>query len=325
LSEILKNLWGKLYAWAFPVALTLGVYCLFVDPKTTFAHEWLEKTSDTEKAAIFVAATTAIALSLNAFSTPLYRILEGYLLWPRWLQEYGTKRQLKRKRMLEKSIAGHGWRRGLALEKLALYPKREEQIVPTRFGNAIRSFETYGKTRFNLDSQTLWYELYAVAPKYIQTEIKGARSSVDFFVALIYLSAFLSLVTFALAALDGFELSILVVCILAFLVTLLCRWLVVRATAEWGYTVRALVNIGRVKLADSMGLQLPESLEKEKVMWGLVTRYGFFGETVDGARLDEFRKKPETGGQRPFDKNHSPASVQPEEDDDKLEEGDDEQ
>ena len=49
MSEILKNLWGKLYAWAFPSALTLEVYCLFVYPKTTIAHKWLDKTSDAEK------------------------------------------------------------------------------------------------------------------------------------------------------------------------------------------------------------------------------------------------------------------------------------
>ena len=127
-------------------------------------------------------------------------------------------------------------------EKLALYPKDDKQIVPTRFGNAISSFETYGKTRFNLDLQTLWYELYAVAPKCIQTEIKEARSSVDFFVALTYLSAFLGLTTLVIATFEGFKFSILVICILAFLVAPLCHWLAVRATGEWGYTVQALVK-----------------------------------------------------------------------------------
>jgi len=105
-----------------------------VYPKTTIAHEWLDNPSDTEKAAIFVTVTAAIAFALNALSAPLYRILEGYLLWPHWLQKHGTKRQLDRKKKLEKSIADSGWRRGLDQEKLALYPKRDEQIVPTRFG-----------------------------------------------------------------------------------------------------------------------------------------------------------------------------------------------
>lgn len=103
----------------------------------------------------------------------------------------------------EGELIGTGWARGLALEKSAQYPLRDEQVAPTKFGNAIRSFETYGKTRFNLNSQTLWYELCASAPKYIQTAIDDARSSVDFFVAMIYLSLLFSILTLLLAIYGG--------------------------------------------------------------------------------------------------------------------------
>jgi hypothetical protein len=318
LSEILKTLWGKLYAWAIPSALTLGAYSLFVYPNTTIGHEWLEQASDNEKATIFVAVTATVAFCLNAFSTPLYRLLEGYL-WPSWLQNYGTERQLARKkRRLQKPITDTGWHRGLNLEKLAFYPKRDDQVAPTRFGNAIRSFETYGKTRFNLDSQSLWYELSAVAPKYIQTEIKDAKSVIDFFVALTYLSAVLGLATFVIAACEAFKLAIVTISILSFLMTVFCHWLAVIATVDWGYTVQALVNIGRVKLADSLGLQLPDRLEDEKVMWGLVTRYGYFCDAADGAKLNQFRKKQDTGVQAAT--NSRPAgNAKREEDDDTSE------
>jgi hypothetical protein len=245
MSEILKNLWGKLYAWAFPTALVLGAYCLLVFPRTRAKLDWLEHASDTEKGVIFAAAVAVVAFCLNAFSTALYRILEGYLLWPGWLQRRGADTQRRRKKRLEDATSGaSGWQRGLALEKLALYPQRDEQIVPTRFGNALRSFETYGKTRFNLDSQTLWYELYAGAPKYLQGEIKEARSSVDFFVALIYLNAALSLVCFATAALQRLDLAILTVGIATLAMAFFCHWLAVRATAEWGYTVQSLATEG---------------------------------------------------------------------------------
>jgi hypothetical protein len=294
MSEFFKNLWAKLYAWALPSALTLGAFWLFVYPRTTIFHGWLTANSDTSKAGIFAVLSATIAFCLNAFSVPLYRILEGYLLWPRWLQKRGSERQLRRKRELEKALAGTGWRRGLAIEKLALYPLRDDQVVPTRFGNAIRSFETYGKTRFNLDSQTLWNELCAVAPKYIQTELDNARSSVDFFVATFYLSAALGLTSLAVATFDGFRLAVVVICIPIFLVTLLCHWLVVRATSDWSSTVQALVNVGRLKLADSLGLQLPENLQEEKIMWGLVTSFVYFGKDEDGEQLDRFRTKRET-------------------------------
>src|SRR5262249_22063245 len=150
------------------------------------------------------------------------------------------------------------------------------------------------KTRFNLDSQTWWNELCAVAPKYIQIELDTARSSVDFFVASIYLSAGLGLATLAVAAIDGFKLSILIVCGPAFLVTVLCHSLIVAATGEWSEAVQALVNLGRVKLADGLGLQLPDTLDDEKRMWGLVTSYVFFGNAADGAQIDRFRRSRDT-------------------------------
>jgi hypothetical protein len=323
MSEFLKNLWGKLYAWALPSALTLGAYWLFVYPKTTAFHGWLGADSDISKAGIFAALTATIAFCLNAFSTPLYGILEGYLLWPKWLQKRGSKRQLKCKRDLERGLAGTGWMRNLALERIALYPLDDEQVVPTRFGNAIRSFETYGKTRFNLDSQTLWNELCAVAPRYIQTAHDSARSSVDFFVASIYLSAALGLITLAVAGFEGFKLSVLVICVPAFLVTLLCHWLVVRATGEWSETVQALVNVGRVKLADRLGLQLPDTLDEEKKMWGLVTSYVFFNKTEDGVQLDRFRKRCGTvslagNGRERADGNGADNHVDENEDEDEL-------
>lgn len=292
MAEILKSLWGKIYAWAIPSALAIGVYVLFVHPHTSVGHGWVADASDTEKGVALLVLTAVVAITLNAFSSPLYRILEGYLLWPRWLQDEGMRRQRERKKRLERSVAGSGWRRGLDLEKLALYPKNDEQIVPTRFGNAIRSFETFGKTRYNLDSQSLWYELNAVVPQHIQNEIKEARDSVDFFVAMTYLGAMLGVVAFAVAAYEHFTLPIVVVGVVAVVTAVLCHWLAVRATGEWGYTVRALVNIGRVKLAESMGLHLPDCLEQERVMWGLVTRYGFFGDPSDGTKLDDFRKAP---------------------------------
>jgi hypothetical protein len=236
LSEILKSLWGKLYAWAIPTALMLGTYWYFVYPYVTFGHDWLKSGSGGEQAAIFAAATATIAFLLSAFSEPLYRFLEGYFLWPHWLQDCRKHFQLARKRRLEETVAGtgwkpgfatattaylldafsspclqfvekylspslqkrfkniqralarrmekrkqrvdiKGWRRGLVLEKFARYPKDDDQIAPTTFGNAIRSFETYGKTRFNLDSQSLYYELCAVVPAYTRTDRWSTSSS----------------------------------------------------------------------------------------------------------------------------------------------------
>ena len=223
----------------------------------------------------FTLITGALAISLSSLSTLLYRVLEGPL-WPRWLQEWRLKRQRAQKKALHAAVRGNGWRHNIALENLARYPIDDRQILPTKFGNAIRAFETYGKTRFNMDSQTLWCELVAVAPRYIQSEINSAQSSVDFFVALLYLSLFFGFACLILGAIEHFKAGILLLSVPAFSLTILCHWLAIKAIDNWSYPIHALVNLGRVKLADNLGLVLPKTLEEEKEMWGLVTKYAYY-------------------------------------------------
>jgi len=228
----------------------------------------------------------------------LYRLLEGFI-GPRCLQEWGIKRHTaKKKALADAANKGTGWRGGFALGELSRYPKDDLQIVPTEFGNAIRAFETYGKTRFNLDSQTLWHELFAVAPQYIQSEINSARSPVDFFVALVFLSGIFSFVCWSIIAcwvigfIANLNSSIPVLGFISLLVTFLFYRLAIRAADAWKYPIHALVNLGRVKLADSLGLRFPETLEEEKKMWLLVTRYAFWADTGLGKELDSYRKPP---------------------------------
>lgn len=289
MSEILKGLWGRLYAWALPSVLVVGATWLFLLPQL---GDFIDLPKDNE-GLVFLVLTGTLAISLSSLSPGLYWLLEGYL-WPGWLVDWGEKRQRARKKALEAAVksAARGWRRNVALQKLAKYPMDDTQILPTRFGNAIRAFETYGQTRFNMDSQKLWHELLAVTPKYIESEIDRARSSVDFFVALFYLSILFCIACFVLGWIEHFKIGILVLFVLAILLVILCHWLAIRATDAWSYPIHALVNLGRVKLADSLGLKLPETLEEEKAMWGLVARYADYASPEYGKALDAYRKPP---------------------------------
>jgi hypothetical protein len=299
LSDILKKILAKLYAWALPTTLAIGFYYLFVHPKTAFGHGLVGRISDTWQAGIMIAVIATITITLNAFSTSLYWILAGYIIWPEWLQEWGVRRQRARKaRLLRASRSRpHGrlktrdaWRRGLVYERLRLYPTNSRQIAPTRFGNAIRSFETYGKTRYFLDSDSLWSELCAASPKYLQAELAEVRSSVDFFVASIYLNLFLGVVILSIACFEG-KFSLYVFGLIALVASAFWHWLAVRATREWSFIHCAIVNVGRVKLAESLGLELPPSLEQERDMWGLVTHYAYFRTRKEGNELNKYRKR----------------------------------
>jgi hypothetical protein len=118
---------------------------------------------------------------------------------------------------------------------------------------------------------------------------------------MTYLSFSFAVVTLLLAIYEGGPTSSFVASVGAFGLTLLSHWFAVRTTVEWGYSVQALVNIARIKLADGLGLQFPETLEEEKEMWGLVTSYVFSAKPETGASINRFRKKNEIQTRNSFD------------------------
>jgi hypothetical protein len=164
----------------------------------------------------------------------------------------------------------------------------------------MRALETYGADRFHLDSQIFWTELISVVPDQLRSECDQARASVDFFVALVYLSTTFGIgsLVAGILLLTG-EASInptsihwkLLVVGSASLV--LCRFwynFAILSSSWWAGAVRALVNVGRSKFASAMNLTLPPSLAEERHMWDLLTRLVFYGfDPKVSSELDRFR------------------------------------
>lgn len=172
--------------------------------------------------------------------------------------------------------------RGLLRERRDRYPASEDQVVPTRLGNAIRRVEEYSYDRFRLDSQRLANEMYAVGSEMARKQVDQARTTIDFFVCLLYghlIVAFVALVAgphrigaAVLAALSGW-------------------WYdrAVKATDDWAGATRALANLARKPLAANLGLKLPSSLDKEREMWAAVSRMAQRRHDDRSAELDTFR------------------------------------
>jgi hypothetical protein len=214
----------------------------------------------------------AIAISLNAIQNQLYRVLEGYVLQSFW-ESRKQKHILRKHRLKSTAEEKRGLERALWLERAERYPANDSEVAPTRFGNAIRSFETYGEDRFRLDSQLLWSELVAVLPESVGNAVDRARAPVDFFVCLTYLFAVLGVTAMA-TSIFGHEdrLQLAAVGLGCCLLTVLTYHIAVISTDHWSSTVKALVNLGRKPLAEALGLRLPSNLDDEREMWRLVNR-----------------------------------------------------
>ncbi|MET9759928.1 hypothetical protein ABZ016_12845 [Streptomyces sp. NPDC006372] len=276
---VLGGGWALVVGWVLPTALNLAVFFLAVAPslRRTAAIERVWPDSASQTALLLLCAAVLFGIVLNALQTPLYRILEGYLLWPRGAYERGCRRQRALKAKIADLITQPEGRtpvqRALLNEQLARYPVDDEQLAPTRLGNAIRRFEEYGHNRFRLDTQVLWNELSAAAPVQARRQVETARTSVDFFVALLYGHAVVAALALLAMTSSGAERPLLFVTaiVVGALVPLWYRC-GVYATDEWAAAVRAIVNLGRKPLADALGLVLPPQLSEERTMWQLVTR-----------------------------------------------------
>lgn len=188
----------------------------------------------------------------------------------------------------------------LLQERLSRFPADDEQVNATRLGNAIRRFEEYGYDRFRLDTQVLWHELNAIVPEQARKQVEDARTNVDFFICLLYghlLVAVSACVKLGIA-LPAQPWPVAGTIAAAALLATLWYRVAVAATDDWAGAVRAMVNLGRLPLAASMGLVLPGTISSERRMWTLTI--GFAADPYNQATaelLEEFRAPVTAGDQ----------------------------
>jgi hypothetical protein len=71
------------------------------------------------------------------------------------------------------------------------FPSKKELLLPTSFGNTMRSFEEYPLLMYGADSIVVWEKLLAVIPKDYRDFIENSRAQLDFWVNLWCLSILL--------------------------------------------------------------------------------------------------------------------------------------
>jgi hypothetical protein len=278
-SDLVKGVlgggWSLVVGWILPAFLSLQLLTVLVLPAMAarvpeyhrFAHEPLL----TRQGALLAVAAVA-GLVLAAGQAPLYRILEGYTLWPPVIAKYRIGRhQARRARLVARQAAAAvtpwGVRSGLLYQRAGRYPASDRQFAPTLLGNAIRRFETYAGDRFMLDSQLLWTHLAASAPATAVDAVGKARANVDFFVCLLYGTAVTALAGVVAGVSGRFSLRPGLAVIIGISLAALCYVLAVLATDEWDAAFRAVVDLGRAGVASAFGIQIPGDFADERLMW----------------------------------------------------------
>jgi hypothetical protein len=308
MTDLVKGVLGGARAliigWIVPTFLSLQLIGWSILPSWT-GNETIQRLIDTSvvaRQATLLAVAAVFGLVLAAVKTPLYRILEGYSLWPQWLADRSSRHQLSLQRRHEGQsekahTEGKSIRRALLYEKALRFPAKDDEFAPTALGNAIRRFETYAGDRYNLDSQLLWHHLSTAAPDRLVKGQEDANTNVDFFICLIF---GLSATTMGAAATLIFTTPngrLWLALVMGVVGARVAYRLALIATDEWDSSVRAMVDHGRLGVAKAFGLEVPQHLADERDMWRavntLVRRPYTYSVSKDiPGKLDKFRIRP---------------------------------
>jgi hypothetical protein len=332
ITSLLGGGWELVAGWILPTALNALFFGILVLPalRGVPAFHPALTAGDPVLALVLFAVAVIGGLVLSAFQTPLYRMLEGYS-WPRSARQQRGRHHLETKQLLDQRLDLARFVRreklktlsdtdaaklaklrsdpalsglpeltqplssleiSLLAERLRRYPVDDEQILPTRLGNAIRRFEEYGYDRYRLDIITMWHALNGVVSDQLRKQVDASRASVDFFVCLIYGHVVVALAAIAALITSPHQFAGPVAAIgIAVGLSVLWYWMAVRGTDEWAAAVRGLVDVGRKPLADSLGLDLPGTLGQERRMWELVSRQSRRAHDEQDSELDAFRTR----------------------------------
>ncbi len=235
----------------------------------------------------FALAVWVIATFLLRFNYLTYRVLEGYtapMAWFGWCKQYHQNR-LKRLQDEADAVKASGdIDRATKLRELwlAQYPSNAKWVLPTTFGNAIRSFETYSYDIYRADLIVLWSRLAAVVPKEYMAQIDNARCQADFLVSLCLLGWIVAAI--ALGDLIG-EVSQLgfrafpddalrlayVMAGALFASWVFYRWSI-QALRPWGETIKAMSDCYLPALATQLGYVLPDQETERRQFWRTIVK-----------------------------------------------------
>lgn len=210
----------------------------------------------------------------------LYRFLEGYGDWnPLKVFAGGQKKKYvsleeeieklddqfrKQKDKFPRELKDK--RNKLMRERVERYPDREGLLLPTAFGNILRAFEVYPRVMYGIESIDGWSRILAVIPKDYRELMDNAKTQVDFWVNVGFLSILLLLEYTGLAiytrSLVDWWIPALIL-----LIALGSPHFAENSAIEWGDYIKAGFDVFAPALRKTLGIVQPANRDEETAQW----------------------------------------------------------
>jgi hypothetical protein len=308
-------------------ALLFAVAGLFLFRDKIPTNTWTDimNAKDLGKTAYLLLAVWVLAVTALILNFWIYRFLEGYLC-PAWLSERLKERHRKRlrRKLCELQILYDRWaKEGIAFpqgdldryqelrwELLRSMPSRESDVLPTRFGNAIKAFELYPNEVYGADGVVIWLRLVSVVPKSFAQQIQDMRTQVDCLINCCLFSGLITLLgafrmifsdewrnidvnSGTYAFLSSIE-KVWIVWIIAGAVGayLFYRWALACVPA-WGELVMSAFDCYLPALAAQLGFELPETEPMRRQFWITFSQQLIYRRGPDGRlffRIEDWKK-----------------------------------
>lgn len=159
--------------------------------------------------AIFIQSIL-VGILVSFMDRGVYQFFEGYRFWPDFLKNWFVKRLNKK---IDKKYVDFDSKsdteRAMIWQRLSMFPinvsnqersPRVKAVLPTLLGNILEQYESYPKTRYNMDPVFYWPRIWLTLDDSKRKEIMTFWSEADCFVytafvmfvsGILYLSAFL--------------------------------------------------------------------------------------------------------------------------------------
>jgi hypothetical protein len=251
---------------------------------------------------ILAGVALVAGLFLSGLAQPILRLFEGYPFhnakdgsWRQKLAARSEKKWRVRFDSLEltrKQKVASEARTRAALERYRQFPAESKHILPTRFGNVLRSFETHPRQRYGLDGIAVWPRVEALLSDGERQSLEDALGTVSFFVN----SCVLAVVTGALLAGDSIAnmggahqwvRAALISAVALAVAAMAYRWSI-GAVERWGLAVRSAFDLHRFDLYEKLGCKAPLTGADENALAQVINRCLLFAEPIP----DEWRKPP---------------------------------